>query len=177
MRRRYLGFALLSIVMLPPAASGSDTSLHGGEHRREIKALSAEEVAGLRAGRGMRMALAAELNGYPGPLHVLELAERLSLSAGQLAATRALHAGMASKAQAFGGELIAAERRLDRLFAAGDAMPAGVLRATAEIARITAELRAAHLDTHIAQRALLNPDQIALYARERGYATDGHGAH
>ena len=31
----------------------------------------------------MSLALAAELNGYPGPLHVLELADRLGLSAEQ----------------------------------------------------------------------------------------------
>ena len=34
----------------------------------------------------MGLALAAELNGYPGPSHVLELADKLELSAEQRAA-------------------------------------------------------------------------------------------
>ena len=37
-------------------------------------------MADLRAGRGMGLALAAELNGYPGPAHVLELADKLDLA-------------------------------------------------------------------------------------------------
>ena len=43
-------------------------------------------VADLKAGRGMGLALAAELNGYPGPSHVLELADKLKLSAEDKAA-------------------------------------------------------------------------------------------
>src|SRR5262245_1477224 len=55
-------------------------SPYAGLDSRDIKALSAEQLADLKAGRGMGLALAAELNGYPGPLHVLELADRLQLS-------------------------------------------------------------------------------------------------
>lgn len=50
---------------------------------RAIKSLSEQQVADLKAGRGMGLALAAELNGYPGPSHLLELAHQLNLSAGQ----------------------------------------------------------------------------------------------
>jgi hypothetical protein len=50
----------------------SGTSLaqspYAGMQTRPIKALSAEQVADLKAGRGMGLAMAAELNGYPGPL-------------------------------------------------------------------------------------------------------------
>jgi hypothetical protein len=46
--------------------AGSSTSL-GGMQSRPIKALSDQQVSDLRAGRGMGLALAAELNGYPGP--------------------------------------------------------------------------------------------------------------
>jgi hypothetical protein len=62
----------------------SGTSLaqspYAGMQTRPIKALSAEQVADLKAGRGMGLAMAAELNGYPGPAHVLELADKLDLS-------------------------------------------------------------------------------------------------
>ena len=50
---------------------------------REIKALSAEQLANLREGRGMGLSLPAELNGYPGPKHVLELADGLGLTPAQ----------------------------------------------------------------------------------------------
>src|SRR6266436_8209713 len=58
---------------------------YSGMQSRSIKALSDQQVADLRAGRGMGLALAAELNGYPGPSHVLELADKLGLSADQRA--------------------------------------------------------------------------------------------
>jgi hypothetical protein len=35
--------------------------------QRDIKTLSNQQIADLRAGRGMGLALAAELNGYAGP--------------------------------------------------------------------------------------------------------------
>ena len=49
---------------------------YAGMQARAIKALSAEQIADLKAGRGLSLALAAELNGYPGPRHVLELVEQ-----------------------------------------------------------------------------------------------------
>ena len=45
-----------------------------------MKSLSDQQLSDLRAGRGMGMALPAELNGYPGPVHVLELADALGLT-------------------------------------------------------------------------------------------------
>jgi hypothetical protein len=41
-------------------------------------------------GRGFGLAFAADQNGYPGPLHVLELKDRLKLTADQEAKTQAL---------------------------------------------------------------------------------------
>jgi hypothetical protein len=59
---------------------------YSGMQSRSNKSLSDLQVADLQSGRGMGLALAAELNGYPGPSHVLELAEnhglRCSESAG-----------------------------------------------------------------------------------------------
>ena len=71
------------------------TSVHAqtpyaGMQTRPIKALSEQQIADLGAGRGMGLALAAELNGYPGPSHVLELADKLELSAEQRASMQRL---------------------------------------------------------------------------------------
>ena len=51
---------------------GAGASPYAGLETRTIKALSEQQIADLRAGRGMALALAAEVNGYPGPLHVIE---------------------------------------------------------------------------------------------------------
>src|SRR6266404_5181818 len=71
---------------------------YSGMQSRSIKALSDQQVADLRAGRGMGLALAAELNGYPGPSHVVELAEKLDLSADQRTRVQALFESMKQEA-------------------------------------------------------------------------------
>jgi hypothetical protein len=90
----------LAVAALPRTANAvaaqahDHTAGHAGKESREIKALSAEEMAGYLAGEGMGMALAAELNGWPGPRHVLDLAEPLGLDPGTVAEVRAVHARM-----------------------------------------------------------------------------------
>jgi hypothetical protein len=83
---------------------------------RAIKALSEQQIADLKAGRGMGLALAAELNGYPGPLHVLELADGIGLSGKQRDQVQALYEAMKQQAIAAGQKLLAAEAELDRAF-------------------------------------------------------------
>ena len=73
----------LLVVTMAFAASASAQTPYAGMQTRSIKALSDQQIADLGAGRGMGLALAAEMNGYPGSSHVLELADRLDLSAGR----------------------------------------------------------------------------------------------
>ncbi len=136
---------------------------------RPIKALSDKEIDSLREGRGASLALSAELNGYPGPLHTLQLAEELRLTPEQKEKTTALFRRMRSEAQALGAQLIAAEAELDRLFAQGKADADSVRQATARAATLHGDLRNTHLQYHIAMRSLLTPEQVAVYARQRGY--------
>src|SRR5215211_5189247 len=98
------------------------TSVHAqtpyaGMQTCPIKALSEQQVADLGAGRGMGLALAAELNGYPGPSHVLELADKLELSAEQRASMQRLFDSMKSEAVPLGARLIEQEAELDKQFA------------------------------------------------------------
>jgi Spy/CpxP family protein refolding chaperone len=145
-------------------------SPYAGMERRAIKALSQQEIAELDAGRGMGLAMAAELNGYPGPAHVLELAAALDLSAEQQAKTKALFEAMKRETIPIGKRIIAEERALDRLFADKQATAAAIEAATARIATLRGELRAAHLRYHLAMAKLLSPSEIARYAELRGYA-------
>jgi hypothetical protein len=162
--------ALGCLIVFTPLLGGCAGHAHySGLQNREIKALSESEIAGLRAGRGMSLALAAELNGYPGPLHTLELANRLSLSDSQQAATRQLYERMRASAIAAGEALIAAERALDRLFATGSATEQQLADALARVAQAQASLRGIHLQAHLEQMRLLSPEQVSRYKRLRGY--------
>jgi Spy/CpxP family protein refolding chaperone len=143
---------------------------------REIKALSPEDIAGLKAGRGMSLALAAELNGYPGPLHVLELESQLKLSVEQRARTEAVMERMRQNAQATGAKLIEAERHLDMRFRHRHIDPASLADKTTEIGLLQAELRRIHLEAHLDMVAILTPEQIEAYNLGRGYAS-GQGQH
>jgi len=147
------------------------TSPYAGEQSRPIKALAERDVADLLAGSGAGHAKAAELNGYPGPAHVIALRDRLALDSEQLRASQALMAAHQTRARALGAELVEAERRLDALFAHRAAQPHAVDSATAEVGRLQARLRAEHLNTHLQQTALLRPEQVQAYNEARGYTT------
>ncbi len=136
---------------------------------RQIKALSREEMAELAAGEGMGLALAAELNGYPGPRHVLDLAGQLGLTDEQRTRIQQLFDAMKSEAVPIGQKLIAAERDLNRAFAERTITPERLQAATAAIAEIRGKLRDTHLKYHLATAALLSPDQIRRYSELRGY--------
>ena len=142
---------------------------YAGMQHRSIKALSEQELQGLQAGKGMGLAMAAELNGYPGPLHVLELATALQLSPAQLQRTQALRAEMQAEAQAVGAELIAAEAALDRLFRDKTVTPDSLSAAVAHAAQLQGQLRATHLRYHLVMLDVLSPAQVAAYAQLRGY--------
>ena len=149
----------------PPPAS----STYVGLETRALKALSDNQKDDLKAGRGMRLALAAELNGYPGPLHVLELADKLMLSQKQRAQMQALIHAMKQETIAIGEGVIAAETTLDRLFAEKRADAASLSQAMKTVAHTQGRLREAHLRYHLDTRNALTPEQTASYARLRGY--------
>jgi hypothetical protein len=46
-----------------------------------VKALTQDAMDGYRNGTGIGLAIPAEMNGYPGPRHVLDLADELELTA------------------------------------------------------------------------------------------------
>jgi hypothetical protein len=69
-RRRNMKKALviLGLIITIPclAFAQSGHSPYAGQEKREIKALSAEDIEGYLTGQGMGFAKAAELNHYPG---------------------------------------------------------------------------------------------------------------
>ncbi len=126
-----------------PATEGSRP--YAGLEGRPIKAMAPERIEELLAGRGAGYALAAELNRYPGPRHVLELRAALELRPDQEQQVRAVFAAMEQEAQRHGRELVALETEVDRAFGSGAVTPAELARLTAEIAAVEGVAAHAHL--------------------------------
>jgi len=166
--------AALALAVFAGIALAQPQQPYAGLQERPIKALSAEQIADLKAGRGMGLALSAELNGYPGPVHVLEHADALRLSPQQRERTRTLYEAMKAEAVPLGLRLIEEETALDRAFAHRNITPQSLAERTATIGRTQAALRAAHLRFHLAQAEVLTEEQSRRYAELRGYA-DGRG--
>ena len=163
-------FALASTV-------ASAQSPYAGMQTRPIKALSAQQIDDLKAGRGMGLALAAELNGYPGPAHVLELSEKLALSAAQRERIQKLFEAMKAESTPIGARLIEQESALDQQFASRSITSDTLKDATVKIGMTQAELRNAHLKYHLETAQTLSTDQMKQYADLRGYTTDAPAKH
>jgi Spy/CpxP family protein refolding chaperone len=168
---------LAAAMMLAAAPSLAQVPQpYAGLQNRPLKALSDEQLADLKAGRGMGLALAGELNGYPGPKHVLELAKEFNLTDAQRARAQQLYDAMTAEAVPLGQQLIAAETDLDRQFSGHTITPASLATVTASIGATQGALRAAHLNYHLAMMDVLTPDQVRRYGELRGYgaAPKGH---
>jgi Spy/CpxP family protein refolding chaperone len=127
----------------------------------------------------MALAMAAELNGYPGPRHVLDAAAagQLELRPNQREALTRLYDGILAEAKAKGQEILRAEEELAMRFRHGHIDEAALREILGQIGQLRAGLRLIHLRTHLETGALLTPDQIARYKTVRGYDTAGTHQH
>ena len=166
---------LATLLGAPVAAQDAP---YAGQEGRDIASLSAADVAALEAGEGWGLARSAELNGHPGPAHLLEHAEALNLSADERDAVQASFEAMRADAKALGAALIAAEARLDAAFEAGGLDAERLESLVSDATGARGRLRARHLAAHLEVTPLLDQHQIATYARLRGYDdAAGHGGH
>ena len=156
-------------------AQHAAASPYAGLETRPVKALTDQQIADIRAGRGMSLALPAELNGYPGPIHVLELGDQLGLTGEQRTGAQELHAAMKAETVPLGERLIEQETDLDRQFATRSVTPASLQVTTAAIGTTQGALRLAHLRYHLAMLDVLTPEQVRHYGELRGYGESrGH---
>jgi Spy/CpxP family protein refolding chaperone len=179
MKLRVVAAACL-LSLLAGSAGAQSPQPYAGMQTRAIKALSDQQIADLRSARGMGLALAAELNGYPGPRHLLELADRLDLSAEQRGQVQQWFEAMRSETVELGEALIAREAELDRRFAERSITDAALKSEIGAIADIQGRLRYSHLKYHLATVELLTPAQMQRYAELRGYTgerPEGHRLH
>lgn len=172
MTARLTSLALVAGLALAPFASLAEDAPYAGQQARDIASLSAADIEALTEGQGWGLALPAELNGYPGPLHVLELAAELQLTAAQRAQVQAIFDAMRAEAQAKGAAYIEAEAHLSRMFRAGHASPERLQQMLDEAGEALAALRQVHLAAHLQVTPLLSDGQRDTYAALRGYGAD-----
>jgi Spy/CpxP family protein refolding chaperone len=150
---------------------------YAGQEARVVASLSDEDVQGFLDGRGMGLARSAELNGHPGPMHVLELADELKLTPEQRQSVKAAFDRMKAKARILGEAYIKAEKAVDQAFKSGTADAAEVAARVAEANRLLGEVRLSHLQAHVEITPVLTPEQRARYAELRGYGGSAHQHH
>ena len=120
-------------------------------------------------GKGLGLAKAAELNGYPGPMHTLEHADAMKLTSEQRNQTRELLVKHKAAVKALGAQLVEAEKALDAAFAEQRMTNGRLTVMTNDIGHLQALIRAEHLRTHLEQTALLSTSQIDQFKALRGY--------
>ncbi|MDH3600945.1 MAG: Spy/CpxP family protein refolding chaperone [Candidatus Tectomicrobia bacterium] len=170
--RHYL-ICLVIVIALCPAVWAQSHQPYAGQETRAIKALSAAKIEDYQSGSGMGFAKAAELNHYPGPKHVMELADELRLTADQRVKTQAIYDTMHQEAVQLGQRIVDTERQLDHLFASKTITDATLQDQIRDIAATQGRLRVVHLKAHLAQHAILTSEQIQRYDTLRGYRRHG----
>ncbi|MEM8754809.1 MAG: Spy/CpxP family protein refolding chaperone [Pseudomonadota bacterium] len=171
-------FAALVLACLGVRDAPAAEAPYEGWDDRSIASLSAEDLRALEAGEGRGFALPAELNGWPGPRHVLDEAEALGLTPRQREAVERVFAEMRAAAQEAGREFVDAERALDEAFRDDRATPERIANLAAASGAARATLRAVHLKAHLTTAPVLTAHQRAVYAELRGYGGGGHaGGH
>lgn len=168
--------SLLIFTLIPissfSASKHSHQSKYVGQEKREIKSLSDSDIEELKNGSGWGLAKAAELNGMPGPAHLLEMKDEIDLSTKQVLAVENLFNEMKQAAVPLGLELIELERKLNHHFAKETITYELLAELLERIAQARKKLRYVHLSTHLKTPNILTPEQIALYNKLRGYSAD-----
>lgn len=131
--------------------------------------LTAEQVKQLLDGEGMGLARAAEMNEYPGPTHVLDLAKELQLTSDQQKDISAIREEMLARARPLGRKIVDAERELDAAFKGGKITEADLKQRLDAVARLQGDLRLVHLRAHLLTKPILSADQIRKYSQLRAH--------
>ena len=169
-------YAILIVALIPSssvaASEPSYESKYVGQETREIKSLSEADIEELTNGSGWGLAKAAELNGVPGPVHLLEMKKEIGLSPEQTEKIEILYQTMKKQAIPLGLKLIEIELKLNNHFADGTITEKLLDDLLEQIAHVRKQLRYVHLSTHLKTPAILTAEQIDLYNTLRGYSSD-----
>lgn len=172
---------VFTVLLLTTGPLLAETQPYAGQQSREAASLSETDISALLAGKGWGLAKPAELNGYPGPAHVLELTDELGLSDQQRADVQAVFDRMQADATILGKDFVQAETHLSGMFRMGHANPQMLQTMLTQSADLMAALRAVHLTAHLDVTQMLTNEQKDTYIKLRGYGEGengtGHDAH
>ena len=135
----------------------------------EIRGIDPKTIEGYLNGDGLGLALPAELNGYPGPRHILDLAEELALTSAQQTQVQDLFDQMKPQAMALGEKILAAEGDLEQAFREQTIQETNLSTQLMTLGDLQSQLRFVHLRTHLATIDILSQHQIVQYNALRGY--------
>jgi hypothetical protein len=121
----------------------------------------------LEQGSGGGMASYADPNDFPGPKHILDLADTLRLSEDQIKQIEAIADAMSAESRSLGMRIIEREETLEELFRTGTALEGQTRSIAVEIGTLRGRLRAVHLIAHIQARDILAGRQRDLYTSLR----------
>lgn len=156
--------------------SSFQTSPYAGQELRDIKSLSDNDLQSLQNGTGEAfggIAKLAELNGYPGPRHVLDMASELQLTDGQRMEIELIYQNMSNKAKSIGAAIIAVEQDMDRSFANKTITEENLKLMLDKSADLYGQLRIVHLSAHLDTVQILTIEQVQMYNTIRGYDSSG----
>ncbi|MGH7452664.1 MAG: hypothetical protein ACRENG_15060, partial [bacterium] len=149
MRKNFINITAVLLFLIIVSAQTTNPAPYSGQQQREIKALSASDIKMYLEGHGMGLAKAAELNHYPGPRHVLDLATELKLSHEQFSKTQQTYDKMHAEAVRLGKLIVAKEKQLDSLYATQKISEIQLRTIVGDIAKLQGELRVTHLNAHL----------------------------
>lgn len=171
MKRAAIVLALAAMLAIVGSGAVHAQHRHAGPaadaHHTVVQTYEKAFEQNVAEGRGFGMAFAADQNGYPGPLHVLELKDRLKLTADQEAKMQAMLGAMFAESKPRSARLLESEAKLRQLFASGRADEAAVKAAVADVEKARADVRLVHLLAHLKTREILTEEQRRLYHEAR----------
>jgi len=162
----------LSVLMISAvyANDNHQKSKYVGQENRKIKSLSMDDINELKKGAGWGLAKAAELNGYPGPSHILQMKDKIDLTLQQQTKIETIYKIMKAEAIVLGTKLIHLEKQLNDKFANKTISQNDLEQIVTKIENIRTKLRVVHLSTHLKTPEILSSTQIDLYNNLRGYS-------
>ncbi|TAK52353.1 MAG: hypothetical protein EPO24_15300 [Bacteroidetes bacterium] len=121
----------------------------------------------LLGAKGAGQAKYAENNGYPGPMHVLEMAKTIGLSETQKEKVQKIYDEMKTSAIEVGKRIIKIEEELNAGFREGLIIEKNIMSDAQDIGRLRGKLRAIHLIAHLKTKRILTDKQVQLYRKLR----------
>ena len=156
----------------------SQSSPYIEQEVRDIKSLSDSDIQSLQNGTGEAfggMAKLAELNGYPGPRHVLDMASELQLIDKQRVEIELIYQNMSNIAKSIGAAIIDIEQDMDGAFANNTITQENLKLLLDKSAALYGQLRLVHLSAHLDTVKMLSMEQVQMYNKIRGYDSESTG--